>query len=158
LRKYARRFAMLTMPVVLAFSLGGPASAATSDRLQAIEAERSGNTALSADICDGSDRLLGYIFNSSASVGGIGVVKSVDGHYDQGRYDRVLPVGVRTDSWGWKCADGYYIGGPGYCVDVYYWTGSAWKFGGTGRAIGLHQVEVVNGQEIDRIELKVRRC
>jgi hypothetical protein len=111
----------MTMPVVLAFAMGGPASAATSGSLQAMEAERSGNTAVSADICDGSPRLLGYIFNANASVGGIGVVKSVDGHYDQGSYDRVLPVGQRTDSaWEWKCANGYYIGGPGYCVDVSY--------------------------------------
>jgi hypothetical protein len=112
----------------------------------------------SADICDGADHLLSYISNANASVIGIGVVKSVDGHYDKENYDRVLPAGQRTDSWGWKCAGGYYIGGPGYCVDVSYWTGSEWKYGSTSRTPGLYQLAMENQQAPWRFELKVRRC
>jgi hypothetical protein len=163
LRTCMRRVARLALPTVAALALGGlvpggTASAAPVARFQAVAVESSGGTALTADPCDTATTLMSYIFNANTSVVGVGVVKSFDGQYDRGSYDRILPVGTRTDSWGWKCASGFYIGDPGFCVDSFFWNGSSWQYGGTRRDPGLYEVSIQNMARPWRFEIQARRC
>ncbi|URM97342.1 hypothetical protein LUW76_24975 [Actinomadura madurae] len=72
-----------------------------------------------------------YIHNSVYNPVGIGVIYDWD---DGGAlYDRILPVGRRTDrEFGWVQAEGFYIG-PGFCAWSYYKK--------NGQEYGYHQSE-----------------
>ncbi|GGO71798.1 hypothetical protein GCM10012289_38320 [Nonomuraea cavernae] len=71
--------------------------------------------------------LVSYIHNTSASNGGLGAIRWLDGDYDDPRgFDAVLPRGWRTNvAFGWQQAEAFYIGSE-RCAHTWYWDGSAW--------------------------------
>ncbi|MBA8956096.1 hypothetical protein HNR61_007778 [Actinomadura namibiensis] len=94
---------MLAVPVVAVLPMGVTANAASAS---------------AARVCVSATS---YISNQGSV--GVGVMHDWRGTgnlYVQGLYDKVLPVGQRTDcaaGFGWGQARGYYIG-PGWCAEL----------------------------------------
>ncbi|TDD12082.1 hypothetical protein E1292_02890 [Nonomuraea deserti] len=146
--KYLKRLAVLALPVVVAVSLGVPASAAPKAG-DTRSASHSGSSAAA--------KLESYIYNGTGL--SVGVAYLFDNQYLNGTYDLLLPSGTRTDTrLGWMKAEAVYIG-PGYCASTAFWDDEWWP--GT-RIVGprtWYLEQNIPGQEIARWEIRsVYRC
>ncbi|GGV01559.1 hypothetical protein GCM10010182_18880 [Actinomadura cremea] len=143
--KYRRKLTILAVPVAASLPLGAGASAAPGD------------SSASARVCSPGT---GYISNQGDV--GLGVIfewRGYGDHYAEGPYDRVLPVGQRTDcaaGFGWPFANGYYVG-DGFCAELRTTDSSGrWRY----------YDDVLNGQaprpdlgrDFERWEVNAYRC
>lgn len=95
-----------------------------------------------------------YISNQSSI--GQGVMSLMDGVYDSGLYDAILPPGWRTDiQFRWNYAHGAYIG-PGGCAKFRSWTGTYWYDYGNHPAGQWYLPPNPWGQDVTRWE--IRNC
>lgn len=152
--KYLKWLAVLVLSVVAAISLGVPASAAPGNGAPLpLSAMDDAGSAARAEASKAA-ALRSYISNQSSI--GHGVMSVLDGVYDSGLYDAILPPGWRTDThFRWLDGEGAYIG-PGGCAKFRSWTGSSWFDYGNFPAGTYYLPPNPWGQNITRWE--IRNC